>query len=37
VITFTDYSTGFLFAAGLALAVATIQLALIARESRAVA
>ena len=37
VVTFSDYATGFLFAAGLALAVAAIQGALLARESRAVA
>ena len=37
VITFTDYETGFLFAAGLAVVVAMVQGLLIARESRAVA
>lgn len=37
VITFSDYSTGFLFAAGLALVVASIQGVLIAKESRSVA
>ena len=37
VITFTDYETGFLFAAGLAVVVAVVQGLLIARESRAVA
>lgn len=37
VITFSDYATGFLFAAVLALMVALIQGVLIARESRAVA
>ena len=37
VITFSDYATGFLFAAALAMAVAIIQGALIVRESRTVA
>ena len=37
VITFTDYRSGFLFAAGLAVAVAMIQAALITRESQPVA
>lgn len=37
VITFSDYATGFLFAAALALAVAAIQAVLLSKESRAVA